>query len=565
MQISSDWRDHVLRPLLSNRIPKSLHQDTRPIVLLGSDVDKAQTYIFESSGLPDVRGASRLLSTINGEPDFRGSPTPNTTDIERIDQLLSDFGIDPDLDILYLGGGSLLALFPDLVTAEGFKDKLVRLYPFVTGVATVTVEMIECRVCDIADPKMFPEKIQALQAKIRRAKNAIQSVPFYERIAFMQTCVACQVRPAQAADPRLPDEAKFYCHLCLKKREIGRQRRFWNDVLFPDIHAASATDLGDIGTFSNNDIALLYADGDGFGKYIFSAPSPGDFRTRSADIRRNILDALCDALRDLRPRKPKSDDLDQEAIWPYEVITVGGDDVLVVLPANEVVGVAQRLLTGMQNRSGSLTLSVGIAVGRASTPIRVLYEIARMALKSAKRRRFETTSREPFIDFHDVTREGLPAVNLSYQREQQYRYKREGRSETLYLTGRPYALSDFEKVMASITTLGQSSSVATRQVRRAFPLSQLHALSDSLSDGFESSQLYYLYQRSRFNHAQVTQLESLEQYWGVNLSAIEQGANITWPWLRRGHTSEAQYYTPLRDLILLYDLTGESHGEANQS
>ncbi|MCQ3933163.1 MAG: hypothetical protein DPW16_22165 [Chloroflexi bacterium] len=564
MQISLDWRDRVLRPLLSNAIPAPLHRDTTSIVLLGGDVDKAQSYIFESSGLPDVRGASRLLSTLNGERYFRKEPLPN---VEGVDGLLVKYlGLDPDQDVLYLGGGSILALMPDVATAEAFKDVLIRAYPSATGVATITVEMMECRVCDIADKKIFPEKIQALQAKIRRAKNAVQWVPFYERLPFMQTCVACQVRPAEAVDPSLPNEPKYYCHLCLEKRRIGRERRFWNSVLFPEVRAANAADLGQIGAFSNNDIALLYADGDGFGKYVFSATSPGEFKNRSENIRRNIWDTLYDALKDLPPRKPKSPSPAQnEKIWPYEIITVGGDDVLMILPATEVFTVTQRLLNGMQARSGALTLSIGITIGRASTPIRVLYEIARMALKTAKRRRFETQSQESFMDFHDITREGLPAVSLSHHRQHQYRYKRAQGGDGLLLTGRPYALADFEKLMGSITTLGASSTSQTRRARTGFPLSQLHALSDSLGTGFESSQLYYLYQRSRFNNAQVEQLERLEAYWGVSLNTLEQGADVTWPWLRMDDVREVQYYTPLRDLILLYDLTGGSNGDTNQA
>lgn len=562
MQISVDWRDRVLRPLLSNSIPAPLHRDTTSIVLLGGDVDKAQSYIFESSGLPDVRGASRLLSTLNGEPYFRKEPLPNVEGVDRL--LVKYLGLDPDQDVLYLGGGSILALMPDMATAEAFKEALIRAYPSATGVATITVEMMECRVCDIADDKIFPEKIQALQAKIRRAKNAIQWVSFYERLPFMQTCVACQVRPAEGVDPSLPNEPKFYCHLCLEKRRIGRERRFWNSVLFPEVRAATAADLGQIGAFSSNDIALLYADGDGFGRYVFAATSPGEFRNRSTNIRRNIWDALYDALKGLTPRNPKSPSPAQnEKIWPYEIITVGGDDVLMILPANEVFAVVQGLLKGMQARSDTLTLSVGIAIGRASTPIRVLYEIARMALKTAKRRRFEMQSHEPFIDFHELTREGLPAVSLSHHRQHQYRFKRAQGGDGLLLTGRPYALTDFEKLMGSITTLGASSNGHHRRARTGFPLSQLHALSDSLSTGFESSQLYYLYQRSRFNNAQVAQLERLEEYWGVSLSTLAQGADVTWPWLRMDDVREVQYYTPLRDLILLYDLTGGSNGDTN--
>jgi CRISPR-associated protein Cmr2 len=249
------------------------------------------------------------------------------------------------------------------------------------------------------------------------------------------------------------------------------------------------------------------------------------------------------------------------SIRPFEIITVGGDDALVIVPANEALQVAYDLVSTFEQnvRQGlnlpdssptPVSLSVGIAIGRDSTPARLLQQLAAELLKrGAKTRRFERNDKQGYIDFHDITREGLPSPSVSSYRDQrQYRYTWQaptGREFILRTTGRPYSVEDLARMMGIARTL-------------EVPTSQLYGLSHELGLGQARSTLYYLYQRSRLKDKSA--LELLERQFGVtDLTASE----VTWPWIATGENgyTEAEFYTPLRDLILLQRIIGRSYAD----
>jgi CRISPR-associated protein Cmr2 len=123
-QSNSDWTGSVLFPLLRYPDDQSILQSLdKPVTLLSADVDRVQDYVFESTRLPEIRGASMLVDEIN-----RREPSTWRPPVKTVGDLFQAEGLPPEA-IIYSGGGSLLALLPDLPTAERIKSGIERLLP----------------------------------------------------------------------------------------------------------------------------------------------------------------------------------------------------------------------------------------------------------------------------------------------------------------------------------------------------------------------------------------------------------------------------------------------------
>lgn len=473
---------------------------TKVIYLLKADTNRTQDYIFESNRLPDIRGGSRQLSLLNG--DVKSSKAK--------DSLVS---LLQGQAVIYVGGGNLLARLPDEPTTQSLQRDIEALYPRETGVVTIATAYIECKTDDLNNKERFQSVLRHLETRLNYAKRAPQIIPFFERLPFARPCQACGTRPAAGFDGRPAYESFPLCHLCKKKLELGKERNYWNKHFFGD--AQTVKDLKELGSFSRGEIALLYADGDGFGDYMAAASSLDDYQNRSKEIKT----AIDSTIEDLASLLPSND----EGVRPVEIITVGGDDIIMFLPAQYAFTVANRLANFQLD---NLSLSVGIAFGKDTTPVRLLFDTAKTLLKEgAKRKRFKDGSSEGYIDFHDTTREGFISGSLSRHRQQsQYVYK------NIRMTGRPFSQTQFEHLLDNIPSMNM-------------PASQLVSLSESINQGKERSSLYYLYQRARDNQGYF---EGLETLWNG-------GEVKDYPWLP--YTGgEADFYTLLRDVILMQKL-----------
>ncbi len=571
-------------------------------VLLAADTDRTQDYVFESTRLPEIRGASMKLNHLNREV------VPNL--------LTAAYHLPPDF-IIYAGGGSLLALVRRSDAAAIAKE-IKDLYLQETGSATITTAVYEPTTAEefergVLAREVTPEHITALLGSLAPAERArVRAyfrtggeradvfsetsfnarkhfgevvkwvglelrarkeqkvwVPFYEVSPFALRCESCNLRPASIAVKMPDDETRHLCMVCQKKQENRRQvksrwvekfvnflmknpvlAKHYNPAALPDTQIEVAQDIGDIAVASSHKgfVGFIYADGNSVGKHMEGQRSIGEYREASTRIFQATENAVYQALAEnlqiarINHARQRETEID---IHPFEIITIGGDDVLLLVPGDSALPIAARICQLFGELAAPLTMSAGVVIADEHNPIRFLHELA-IQLKSSAKAEYSGHSA---LDWLVLTSQSTLQTSLDGLRgTPPYQLATEQASQDLWLTERPMSL---EKTRVLLRLL--------KQLRITdFPTSQLHALSASLLDGREESSLFYLYQQARLGRERRVRgefLENLPHAWG--LDANQDPA----PWERvLQNNLHVGYRTMLRDLVELYDFVPERSG-----
>jgi CRISPR-associated protein Cmr2 len=369
----------------------------------------------------------------------------------------------------------------------------------------------------------------------------------------------------------------------------------------------AANDLNEIGHASSPQryVGLIYADGNDVGARIAGIGSAADGNDVGAEItkissvakyiafsrslegaaRDAVFEALAEHLSPvwieaaLDPERP-----DRRQMWvhPWEIITIGGDDLIVIVPGHKALDVALSIGKKFEERLGDKTrsmsryadqryrprcrkegdegwvlqdkpvtrelgyvpttsLSAGVVVAHATTPIFFLWDLAEALIHSAKRwrkamiRRCEKEVDTPYkggsVDFMALKSVGMVASRLSAFRRRAFEV------EDRYLTARPYTWVELEGLLQAARALSQSR----------LGRSQIYRMQDFLMEGQHSASVNYLYAFSRLRpeHKQVLAC-------AFDLAWHRQG-DVP-PWRRR---PDGKLETIWRDLVEIYDFVEE--------
>jgi hypothetical protein len=513
---------------------KGLQSSNYNVVIFSADVDRTQSYVFESNRLPEIRGASRQVAQL-GERNV-------ILDHLRAISL-------PEECLLFAGGGSVMALLPTIDAAKALETRLARSFAAETTIVTLSCDY---KAIPPLNPQLsvapigysqstrfsllgteekhsrdFRQIVSLMAFQLRRQKQQKLVVPFTEILPFTQICESCHTRPAARVVRKQQDDERgdLVCDICDRKWQEGSRdngRGYWLNKL-AEVFKSYGVETNrmnypqDIENIIDKEtdkeaVALLYADGDGIGEKLQSLSTMDDYETFSNALVDSTYHAVCQTI--------NSAGLTVQGKCNWEIITIGGDDILILIPASHALDFAIQLsknFTGqMQKRKYSDThMSVGFTVGKVKTPIRLLYEGARAALKNAKRRAKEVN--EACIDWHNIIKEGHPGVDGQTPRTTQF-----SRSE--FITGRPYSISDAAKLQASVT-----------QIRGKGLNSLLYNIASELRQSAARGSLYYYYQRARLQSDRRKPLEDIEANWNKS----------SFPWISR----ENDQYTIFLDIL----------------
>ena len=410
------WHETVLLPLLEDRrtgkdLPPALKTllgrdpATVDLALLSADTDRTQDYVFESTTLPEIRGASELLVWLNG----------------RLRGVLASAGL-PETCVLYCDGGGLLALVPASVCEgpDGLPGQVERLYPGETGVATITcvsqrvspAEVVYgyggqnlsyeslavlrkqatqedwqriAAAYEVEDGGVIPpdrlqrvrgfgQMIQLMSVRLRARKDRPPARPALEALPFAVRCALCQVRPASQMYLYFDDLVPV-CDPCRRKAPEGQPRnrdrseqvrrfvgwlgedeqqglakRYYVWDRPPQVHyAQDLNELGEACQARPGYVGLIHADGNHIGRILESLPTPQAYRQFSEALKDGLRSALYRALAEnLRPvlierKGPKDRSLGRGYIHPFEPLLAGGDDLVAIVPGDAALPVAVRL------------------------------------------------------------------------------------------------------------------------------------------------------------------------------------------------------------------------------
>lgn len=494
-----------IETLLSDQ---SVGDDFETPVLLAADADRVTDYVFETPGLPEMRGASAQLKWLN---------------LDGIQGLLDEAGLPfafvdaddtPPGCLVYAAGGGLLALIPR-PKAEPLKAAIERLYPQHTGAATTTCVIVDTDISQVRH--QFGDLVKQAGHRLRTAKGQKTALPFFELLPFTRRCEACRKRPATQFLPPYPGEPpEARCRVCAAKRKEGRDRR---SEYHEKLNVQAPRDLEQIANASDGYIGVIYADGNNLGDWFQEADTVLEYRRRSRGVQETVHRAILDTLE----RHCASHQ------HPFEVILVGGDDVLLIVPACDALPAAHAICKQFEEKmtTDQRTMSAGVIIAEHHTPVYFLRRLATDLLKSAKR-----DGRGSTVDFLVLKGQGTRSA-------EQARECIEMGPEMLILNHGPYTLDELGDLLKQI-----------RQGHRAnFPPSQLHALRAALRQGRQASALAFLYQQGRARDDDVRNfLDDFAQRWSDQ-------AKETPPWresrVLRGGAKE--YRTPWADLVDIWD------------
>ncbi|WP_307399772.1 Cas10/Cmr2 second palm domain-containing protein [Desulfofundulus luciae] len=527
---------------------------------------KIKEYYLETNRISEIRGASVLLDGINRR---------------RYIQMFRELPGLTTESIIYAGGGRLMAV---VRAGEGktVAEEIERLHREVcltaraVGVShTATVSELAQKLSDLRGRlvEKMAERRSVLVPAWETTKGAID---LYEKEFHLaaephllpektkDVCDSCGIRPA-FKQWRYEDESRDLCASCLRKHLVGQDakksvfveeyRQFWQ-ARGENVSLKVAGEIAEIAD-SNNEIAVIYADGNNFGSLFGRCESLAGLRLLSQFSENAAYTAVFTALKENQAL------LEGRAV---EIIALGGDDIFLLVPARAALPLAvtagehfDRLFKNLSTDKTGPTLSLGVVIAGAKTPVRYLFEMAQALLKEAKKRIYKAgkEAREGTLDI------AVLASYASYQdhivsyrqstlvREDGMRFEPDNRKQNAkagavktILTLRPYTFTEARRFMKAVNLL--QAAPASRVPGRSW----FYGLRTAAEQyGRQVAELFFRYQYARLSEAQR---ETLKKFWEIITGATYE-PEMFFPSKERG---EKRYYCPWLDVVELWNYVG---------
>ena len=310
-------------------------------------------------------------------------------------------------------------------------------------------------------------------------------------------------------------------------------------------------------------ISFIYADGNNMGAYLENIATPAQYRQFSERVFIALQKAAFDALaKHLTPT--------DKNIHPFEIISIGGDDLILIVPGGKAFDVVhaigenfdrefdshakfpdtekeklrksqrykQKKWADKQRMQPAFSLSLGFVIAEEHTPIGFLEHLAHSLLKSAKTKAKTLKKKEVgylggTVDFLTLKSISMITSELNDFRKKYYKAGTENS-----LTMRPFTLHELSGFIKTVQAFKTDN----------FPRSQLYQLQQSLELGKATSTLEYLYFRSRLGDGKGKLLQKqIEHKW----QGVSDDDNNLGPWYAMLQANK--YETLLLDLIEAYD------------
>jgi len=554
--------------------------------LLALDTDHIKRFVFGTNKLKEIRGASSRLDRLNRE---------RTTALATS----REYGART----IYAYGGSALFLL-DSTKAEPLGRAIQRLYHEGTGGgASITYaiepvpfhgtpqQIMQARKLDGA--VTMQQILRLLRARLKLAKDTLQmrsglsemvqehhgAVLALPSCVFFYPCNSCGVHYAmrRRSDPDEPDG--LFCQICTNKREEDAlakripqngssgtmpQNTLWGRILqtlqtpadlqnplynkpyiVPD-QVSRPRDFHDLGTFTGGKghIGLIYADANGMGVAMDEMETLEDISTFASQVDQAVFAAMGDALRCHLPARKE--------LLPFDVLLVGGDDIVLMTPAARTLQVAatlaERFEFYLQRRH---TLSVGVVLAPVAYPFelqRILAEETLTAAKKAGARKKEpgqTGPEQSHINFVVVTGN----TSLGYAKVYERLHNQKSNREEYFATLRPYTLSEFQWLLTQLQLGNQKRLGRTK-------LHQLREAILNIDRSTAATILEALALLRNWGREERAFLKDMVRHYDRRETAFQHHQGTLFPWGLDGLRSNEKhqvYVTPLLDFIELYD------------
>jgi len=464
------------------------------------------------------------------------------------------------------------------------------------GVATNGEEQLS-----FLERKTFGEVVAKLTCDQSRRREARRYPPHFETIPHLRRCHSCDRRGAIFYQP---GREEYVCEPCLRKywtgqvakkgersaaREIEKAGFEWRplgtaawidrfhgylqttgqDVAYYGAKLrredlSSPDHLDDIAAVAKPKgyIGVIYGDGNNMGGRLEAISTPAEYRQFAIRVYRAVQAAVFEAVREhISPTN---------GICPFELLSVGGDDVFLIVPGHAGLPIASAIARNLEKTLGrkvdpprtrlssevhryappdgqargvnelvtyepSVNLSAGVIIADAHTPVFFLKELVdellRIAKRKAKMLRREQGHQGGTVDF--LALKSTPMIASGVKDFRDTVLSRQKGEEKLRLTACPYTLPEIDGLLETLHAFKESG----------FPRSQLQAMHSLLFQERMTAELNYLYFRLRLKDKDA---ESLAQHFDL---AWHRRDDIP-PWRR---VRLREFETVLGDLLAIYD------------
>jgi len=334
--------------------------------------------------------------------------------------------------------------------------------------------------------------------------------------------------------------------------------------------AMSVREIGDA-CITPGFVAYIYADGNNMGGYIQKEiKTPEKYFSFSKDLFNATEKSVYLALaKHLEPHKLNSS-LQAERgssreIWihPFEILAIGGDDVMLIVPADKALEIAKTIGEEFEKillskgrdyelnqgytfetvhryrhresiqteKQCKLSMSTGVLITSESTPIYYTEQLTSQLLKSAKKRAKELKKEEKYcggtVDFLVMKSVTMISSNVNEFRSDALTKLQPG-TPKLKLYAAPYTLHELSGLLKTLQALKDSD----------FPKSQIYQIRSLLERGKQTAILNYRYFRVRLANKESRDL--LEKYFEEAwcLPKEEKNSGNLAPWMSLAEVKE---------------------------
>lgn len=556
-------------------------------VVLG-DVDRVHSYVFETSKLPEIRGGSELLNFLN---------------YQCIEELFEKKLAKECL--IYNGGGSFLAVVPAKM-ADSIIEEIKKEYLDKTGIVTITctkeevdylqftrgmtpyanedindlkeegigkwlieshfgknknewfgINKMNGEQYEICKKKGFGELIALLSVELRWKKDMKEDIPFYEALPIGRRCGSCGMRMVTNVG-RYPDSAEeiHLCHVCCIKRKKSNKSGFldrfiewaWNtnNLDLKEISTKMPENLDKLSEKYGNYYAFIYADGNDIGALLEEIKTPVQYRHFAERLKYATESSVFEALLETFG-KEKIKKLER---LPFEIINIGGDDVIVIIAKHFAFKFSKLLLEKFEKKTkeiarkfgieklSTLTMSLGMAICKANYPVYYAEKISESLLKEAKKRAKERQPIKSALNYIYLTTN--IASESGKELLEMYFEKKDAK---ISLMMRPYIIEDFDFIFKKAQEMQQEKLLAATQIK---------SFQQALAKGRWEAFNFIFYQISRMPENKRSKLIQIIKELSHKFDCDESDL-----WKLQTNSDRIVYSTPLYDLLELIEVGGE--------
>lgn len=353
--------------------------------------------------------------------------------------------------------------------------------------------------------------------------------------------------------------------------------------------------LEEIANSSSYFLSMIYADGNNMGGYIQKIKTPEAYRQFSEDILEATEKSVYYALaKNLHPhqlknlRKPDNPKRENAWVHPFEIIAIGGDDVMIMVPANKSLAIAKDIgekfeeilaakgrynidKSTQPNKPGNihrylpadathydsrLSTSMGVLTIKYDTPIYYANNLVSQLLKSAKEKAKKLKKDQEYyggtVDILTI-KSVLISSDIKKFRENGLVVNTQPK---LQLYAAPYTLHEVGGLIKTIQAFKKVD----------FPRSQLYQIRSLLERGKRTAILNYRYfcVRLKSENRRLIQ-DYFEKAWCFPKDETNNG-NLA-PWMSIVDENTTIYETIWREIIDLYpfiEIDNQSESEKPQ-